>query len=101
MSLADVLSCFARLPDAPLPYPYRCLMRPADLAAIARIRADLRSGAARSAREAAGVSAAEIASVCGVSRQAVSAWEAGRSVPSAAHALAYARALAAIVRQAA
>ena len=76
-------------------------MRPSDLAAIARIRADLKSGAARSAREASGVSATEFAKTIGVSRQAVAAWEAGKSVPSASHALAYGKALAAVTRQAA
>lgn len=75
-------------------------MRPADLALIARIRADLSSGCARSAREAARVSAAELAEAAGVTRQAVSKWETGRSTPSARHALAYARALAAVARAA-
>lgn len=71
-------------------------MRPSELAAIARIRADLRSGAAREMRAASGISASEMADAVGVSRQAVSAWEAGRSVPSAPHALAYGKALAAV-----
>jgi DNA-binding XRE family transcriptional regulator len=71
-------------------------MRPADLAAIARIRADLASGAAGAARRAAGVKAAEIAAAAGVCRQTVYAWEAGRLVPAAPRALAYARALAAV-----
>lgn len=76
-------------------------MRPADLALIARTRADLASGAARAAREAAKVSRAEIAEAAGVSRQAVFAWETGQSVPSARNALAYAKALAAVGRRAA
>ena len=88
-----------------LPYSFRTLtvdpVRPSDLAAVSRVRASLKSGSARTARDAAGVSSAEMAAALGVSRQSVSAWEAGRSVPSAAHALAYARALAAIMRPAA
>ncbi len=77
------------------------LVRPADLAVVSRARADLASVAARAAREASGVSAAELARALRVTRQAVSSWETGKSVPSAAHALAYARALAAVTRQAA
>lgn len=70
-------------------------MRRSDLALIARTRAELASGTARQARQAAGISAAELAAAAGVSRQSVSAWERGTAVPSAPHALAYARALAA------
>lgn len=74
-------------------------MRNADLAVIARIRADLASGAARAAREAAMVSRADVAAAAGVSRQTVFAWETGKAVPSARNALNYARALAAAVPQ--
>jgi transcriptional regulator with XRE-family HTH domain len=70
-------------------------VRPADLAAIARIRAELRSGEARRRREAAGVSAAEVARAAKVTRAAVSAWETGQRVPSERNALAYGKALAA------
>jgi DNA-binding XRE family transcriptional regulator len=77
------------------------LVRPADLAVIARTRASLADGSARLAREAAGVSAPEVAAAAGVARQSVSAWESGRAVPSARHALAYARLLAAVAVQAA
>jgi DNA-binding XRE family transcriptional regulator len=73
-------------------------VRPSDLAVIARIRADLKSGAALEAREGSGISAGEVAETVGVSRSSVNAWEAGRTVPSAAHALAYARTLAAVAR---
>jgi DNA-binding transcriptional regulator YiaG len=76
-------------------------VRPADLAAIARIRAALADGSARRTREASGISAAEFAAALGVARQSVSAWESGRSVPAAAHALAYAKALTAVTRLAA
>lgn len=71
-------------------------MRPSDLSTIARVRADLRSGAALEAREGSGVSAGEIAETIGVSRSSVNAWEAGRATPKAGHALAYARAMAAV-----
>jgi len=76
-------------------------MRPIDLATAVRIRADLASDAARESREAAGVTAADIARVIGVSRQSVSAWERGREVPTIPHALAYGRALAALTPAAA
>jgi DNA-binding XRE family transcriptional regulator len=76
-------------------------VRPSDLAFVVRTRADLKSGEARRQRESAGVSAAEIAAVAGVSRQSVGGWETGKSVPSAVHALAYGKALAAAVSGAA
>jgi DNA-binding XRE family transcriptional regulator len=75
--------------------------RPAGLAEAARVIADLRSGAARGQRDAAGISAARIAAAIGVSRQAVSSWETGDAVPTVEHALAYGRALAALGRRAA
>jgi DNA-binding XRE family transcriptional regulator len=68
-------------------------MRAADVVLVAQIRADLRSGRAREGREAARAGQREIAQALGVSRAAVSHWEAGRSVPSAEHALAYGRLL--------
>jgi DNA-binding XRE family transcriptional regulator len=74
-------------------------VRPSDLAFAVRTRADLASDAAREAREAAGVTAADVARVIGVTRQAVSSWETGAVVPTVAHALAYGRALAALARR--
>ena len=74
-------------------------MRPIDLATAVRIRTDLASHTSRESREAAGVTAADIARVIGVSRQSVSAWECGREVPTIPHALAYGRALAALDRR--
>lgn len=68
-------------------------MRAADVVLVARIRADLKSGRARGAREATLAGQREIALALGVTRTAVSQWEAGRSVPSAEHALAYGRLL--------
>jgi transcriptional regulator with XRE-family HTH domain len=76
-------------------------MRPSDLAAAVAVRDGLRSGAARSARVAAGISGADMARVLRVSPAAVFWWETGRNTPSVAHALAYGRALAAVTRQAA
>jgi DNA-binding XRE family transcriptional regulator len=72
-------------------------VRPVDLATVSRIRAELGNGSARAARRAAMIGTGEIAEAAGVSRQSVAAWESGRAVPSAPHALAYARALAAVV----
>lgn len=69
-------------------------MRQSDLTAVARIRAELRSGDARRARESAGVSAAEVARIIRVSRATVSDWEAGRKSPTGEHALAYGKLLA-------
>ena len=76
-------------------------MRPADLALAARTRADLAAGRARIAREAAGVTAAEVASSLGVTRSAVWMWETGTRRPSAANALAYGRLIASLARAAA
>lgn len=76
-------------------------MRPADLAIIMVTRADLKSGAAREARDAAGIRQSEFASALGVSRAAVCHWETGRAVPSAEHALAYGRLLRSLAKAAA
>lgn len=67
-----------------------------ELALIADTRAALAGGSARQARIAAAVRVGEIAAVLGVTPQAVSQWESGRRTPGALHALAYARALAAV-----
>jgi transcriptional regulator with XRE-family HTH domain len=68
-----------------------------DLILIAATRAQLADGTtARQRRLAAGVKVMEVAAVLGVSPQAVSMWESGRRVPGTVHALAYARALAAV-----
>jgi DNA-binding transcriptional regulator YiaG len=76
-------------------------MRPAELAIVAATRADLASGTAREAREAAGLSRAEFAEALGVSRQTVGNWETGRVKPTAEHALAYGRLLARLGKKAA
>jgi transcriptional regulator with XRE-family HTH domain len=76
-------------------------MRPADLALIAQARADLRSGRARELREAAGIHQGEVAAVVGVSRVAVSQWEAGVTAPTTGHALAYGRLLRDLAKRAA
>jgi DNA-binding XRE family transcriptional regulator len=74
-------------------------MRPADLAVIAQTRADLASGSARAARVALKIGQGEIAEAMGVHRSAVGHWEAGRCIPSAAHALAYAKLLRQLARK--
>ena len=78
-------------------------VRPSDLALAARVRADLKSGRARRERIAAGVSGAEVARGCAprVSPQAVFDWETRQKLPTAEHALAYGRLLAALARRAA
>lgn len=76
-------------------------MRQSDLTAAAAIRAALRSGESRRGRKAAGVNAAEIARALGVSRTTVGDWEAGRRVPTTAHALAYGHLLRELARRAA
>ena len=70
-----------------------------DLTLIAETRTSLADGSARRDREAAGVRVSEVAAVVGVSPQAVSQWEHGRRVPATAHALAYGKALAAVLTQ--
>lgn len=67
------------------------------------MRADLKSGRARRERIAAGVSGAEVARAMRppVSPQAVFCWETRQKVPTAEHALAYGRVLAALARRAA
>ena len=69
-----------------------------DLALIAQTRAQLADGSARLRREAAGIRVGEMAAALDVSPQAVSMWESARRVPTAANALAYARAMAAVAR---
>lgn len=81
-------------------------MRTSDLAAAARIRGELRSGAARQQRINAGVSGAEVAREMqrrghGVTPQALHYWEVGTNVPTVEHALAYGRVLAALAQRAA
>lgn len=56
----------------------------------------LRTGEARSAREAAGLSLNEVGSVCGVTPGAVSRWERGERRPTGQPAVAYARLLTSI-----
>ena len=76
-------------------------MNRADLALISATRTALRDGSARTARERAGITQAEMAAVLGASRPAISMWEAGKRQPGTAYALAYGRALAALVPRAA
>lgn len=76
-------------------------MNRSDLALIALVRADLKSGRAREAREAAGIHQAEVAKMLGVSRVAVSAWESGKCSPRTDRALAYGRLLRDLAKRAA
>jgi len=76
-------------------------MRPADLTAANRTRAHLKSGGARTQRQAAGVSMRDVARVLGVSAQAVHYWETGQNIPKAENAIAYGRLLAALGKRAA
>jgi DNA-binding transcriptional regulator YiaG len=69
-------------------------VRPAELEIVARTRAGLSSGEAGRVRAGAGVSAAEVARVVGVSPESVRYWERGLRTPDAPHALAYGRLLA-------
>ena len=78
-------------------------MRPADLAAARRVQDDLKSGAAREERVALGVSGAAVARAMRprVTPQAVHLWERMVNTPTAEHALAYGRVLAALRKRAA
>ena len=60
----------------------------------ARLREALGSGAAERARNAIGISAADMAAACGVSRTAVGYWESGSRSPGPEAAAAYLQALA-------
>ena len=59
-------------------------VRPADLALAMRTITTLKTGQARQTRQAIGARQADIAQVLGVTRQAVSQWEAGVRRPSVA-----------------
>lgn len=59
------------------------------LAEVAKVRALLRSGAARSIRVAAGISQAEVAADLGVSGATICRWERGNRMPRAPIALRY------------
>lgn len=72
-----------------------------DVAALAWVRRACRAGEACRIREAAGVTLAEVARVCRVTAAAVSYWERGQRVPSGAPALAYARLLQRLEKEAA
>ena len=89
-------------PEDPAPVSL-ILVRSSDLAYAARVRGELRSGAARAERIGAGVSGAEVARAMRppVSPQAVFCWETAQKVPTVEHALAYGRVLAAVAKRAA
>ena len=83
--------------SATVTYRYRCpvTLSRRDLALIADTRRRLADGSARRDRLAAGVKVIEIAAVLDVEPSAVTQWERGKRSPTAAHALAYAKTLAA------
>jgi transcriptional regulator with XRE-family HTH domain len=61
-----------------------------EVLAVAQLRADVISGRARSIREKAHLTQAEVARAVGVSPSAVAQWEGGRRVPSGDAASRYA-----------
>jgi DNA-binding transcriptional regulator YiaG len=64
-----------------------------DALALVRVRAALRTGAARRVRQAAGLTKIEIARSIGTSHACVSRWESGDRVPQGAPAIRYLRLL--------
>ncbi len=76
-------------------------MTRAEIALAKATRDDLASGRARNRRELAGARQGDVAAALGVTRQAVSKWESGQSVPSAAHALEYGKLLRQLAKRAA
>lgn len=69
------------------------------LVELSRIRALVRSGAARSIREGAGISLAEIAREVGVAVATVWRWEHGQRQPRGEAALRYGRVLEELTRR--
>lgn len=61
-----------------------------DILRLIAVRAAARSGEARRARIAVGLSQSEIAEACGVARPTISAWETGTRTPRGAAALRWA-----------
>jgi len=64
-----------------------------DALALVRVRALVRSGAARRVRQAAGLTKVEVARSIGTSHACVSRWEDGLRVPQGAPAIRYLRLL--------
>jgi transcriptional regulator with XRE-family HTH domain len=64
---------------------------------LAKVRDLVRSGAARTIREAAGLSYRELADACGVSTPTVWRWEHGERTPRGDPALRYGAVLAALI----
>lgn len=75
-------------------------MKVDSLSSIAWARRALRTGVARSIREAAGVSGGEFAAGVGVTPSAVSRWERGKRTPRAAEAERVAHALRSLMEEA-
>jgi transcriptional regulator with XRE-family HTH domain len=67
---------------------------------VARDRRDLPAPSMRRAiRQSAGLSLTDVARAVGVSRQAVAAWETGKTTPASAHVSAYAELLRELQRE--
>jgi DNA-binding XRE family transcriptional regulator len=64
-------------------------MKTSDVTVVHRTWANLRSGTAQAAREAAGVTLEQMAGIVGVSPASVGYWEAGDVAPASGQALAY------------
>ncbi len=73
-------------------------MNSTEVVELSRCRSLVASGAARSIREAAGLSLSEVAGAVGVSKAAIMLWERGDRVPRGAPALAYGRLLQELMR---
>lgn len=73
-------------------------MRTQELELLIEGRAAAHNGHGRDLRTAAGLSRAEMARLVGVTQPAISRWEAGERTPSAACAVAYAKALRQLAR---
>jgi DNA-binding transcriptional regulator YiaG len=63
--------------------------RGVDVSKLVRVRAMLRTGAARAIRESAGLSMAEVGEAVGVHRSTVLRWEAGERQPRGVPAIRY------------
>jgi transcriptional regulator with XRE-family HTH domain len=68
-----------------------------DLILLREVREAARSGRARRVRELSGLSQQEVAAAVGVDAATVSRWESGRRTPRGAAAVAYAKALRALI----
>jgi DNA-binding transcriptional regulator YiaG len=75
------------------------VVKVSELQELSRLRALLRSGAARSIRTAAGLSLGEVAEPLGVSKTSILRWERGQHAPRGDLALAYWQLLQSLMRE--